>query len=241
MNDLLKTKIRLWLSNFGITIFQRKYCRYFYDQENFPGIRDKESLTILDVGANIGQSALAFRKNFPKARIYSFEPILNTFDLLKSNSRSWNIQCFPIALGAEDQSMHILLTDTNPDAQTNSLRQSATEKQIGTSAAQEVQVRRLDSWIEENQISAVDILKTDTEGFDLNVLKGAQETLKKGRIHFIVAEVSLNPSDEHHSNFFEIHNYLLPMGYEIYSLFEMTHHHDGELAYMNAMWRKTDG
>lgn len=41
--------------------------------------------TIFDVGAHIGQTANEFRRRFPKARIFSFEPFPNSFQTLSAN------------------------------------------------------------------------------------------------------------------------------------------------------------
>ena len=56
--------------------------------------------TILDVGANIGQFALAAALHFPKSIIYSFEPLFDVFSELQENTRrKKNIKAFNFALG----------------------------------------------------------------------------------------------------------------------------------------------
>jgi hypothetical protein len=54
----------------------------------------------------------------------------------------------------------------------------------------------LDVFCEENSIGSIDILKIDTEGFDLIVLQGAERMLQNGRIKFIHVEYNdLQPKD----------------------------------------------
>ena len=45
----------------------------------------KQVRIIFDVGANIGQTALSYLKNFPDAEIFSFEPISETFQQLQAH------------------------------------------------------------------------------------------------------------------------------------------------------------
>ena len=49
-------------------------------------------------------------------------------------------------------------------------------------------VDTIDDFCSANRIPKIDILKIDTEGFDLNVLKGAKQMLSRGQIAFIYTE-----------------------------------------------------
>jgi hypothetical protein len=40
---------------------------------------------VLDVGANVGQSAASFIKNDPKVKVYCFEPVVTTYQVLLEN------------------------------------------------------------------------------------------------------------------------------------------------------------
>src|SRR5687768_15429271 len=48
--------------------------------------------TILDVGANVGQFAILAHEVFPSAKIFSFEPLPECFEVLKSRLSSQNFQ-----------------------------------------------------------------------------------------------------------------------------------------------------
>jgi hypothetical protein len=55
---------------------------------------------IVDAGANAGSTSLYFLKNYPQARIFSFEPSRITFEYLKKNTARFNnISCYNYALG----------------------------------------------------------------------------------------------------------------------------------------------
>ncbi len=71
------------------------------------GLLDFDIHTVLDIGANIGQSARSFRKLFPEAMIYCFEPLPLVFSQLNDWTQSQNskVVAFEVALGEENKPM----------------------------------------------------------------------------------------------------------------------------------------
>jgi hypothetical protein len=55
-------------------------------------------------------------------------------------------------------------------------------------ASIKVQVVRLDDWCEQANLQHVDLLKVDTEGFDLQVLQGAEGLFRQRRVRFVFVE-----------------------------------------------------
>src|ERR671933_427952 len=57
--------------------------------------------TVLDVGANVGQFAVASAKLLPDAQVHSFEPVPKSVERLRKNvSGLKNVIVYPFALGA---------------------------------------------------------------------------------------------------------------------------------------------
>lgn len=83
-----------------------------------------------------------------------------------------------------------------------------------------VKLSTVDNFASDNQIRQIDLLKIDTEGFDLEVLKGAQSMLSAGQIAFALPEIGFDPGDARHVLFDEIRAYLLPMGYAVFSIYD---------------------
>ena len=78
----------------------------------------------------------------------------------------------------------------------------------------EVSVSTLDTLASANDVSTVDLLKIDVEGFELQVLEGGAALLSEGRVRFILAECVLSPDTQQpHTSFFEIHDQLISYGY----------------------------
>ena len=70
---------------------------------------------VFDVGANIGQSCIPLAKAFHDARIYSFEPVRETYETLRSHAAPYrNIEAFNLALGAEMGSGVVSATPNSP-------------------------------------------------------------------------------------------------------------------------------
>jgi hypothetical protein len=77
-----------------------------------------------------------------------------------------------------------------------------------------IEIRTLDSFCAEQSINRIDLLKTDTEGFDLDVLKGAKTMLRTHQIQFVVAEVTFYAENTSETQFFSLAEYLLRFGYQ---------------------------
>ena len=195
-----------------------------------------EISTIIDVGANVGQSAIRFRSVFPNARIISLEPISPTFDKLIKNTAGLGIECHLLALGPANEHATMYLTSFS---ETNSLVPPVEEDKLGT---QEVEVQRLDYFLHQEKIDTVDLLKIDAEGFDFEVLKGGVEALGQGRIRFVMIEVSFHPGDDRHPTFDDIRSMLTPYGFKFFGLYGQTLEWTGDPAqrFANAIFCRQD-
>ncbi|OKH25811.1 FkbM family methyltransferase [Chroogloeocystis siderophila] len=189
---------------------------------------------IFDVGANIGQTAIKFAQSFPKAKIFSFEPVAATFKQLRENTqKNSSISCFQIGLGAASGKYEIFLKS---NSQCNSF---VFDSNSSISNSEKVAVKTVKEFYQENNIQKIDILKTDNEGFDLQVIQGAEALLKKARVLLILSEVSFNPSDTLHTNFFKLKSYLENFNFEFLGSYDFGYSKKGGLKYCNALFQNT--
>jgi FkbM family methyltransferase len=140
-----------------------------------------------DVGANEGQTIRRVRDSFGNCRIIAFEPHPKTFQKLTENIKSTNVELINLALGSEGGDK--VMFEYNCSLMNSLLPNAPGAVKWGPEAKQiEVHCTTLDRFCSDYDIKRIDVLKIDTEGFDLNVLKGASSMLARQAIKFIYFE-----------------------------------------------------
>ncbi|MBP7272948.1 MAG: FkbM family methyltransferase [Saprospiraceae bacterium] len=187
--------------------------------------------TIFDVGANIGQTAVHFATHFKQANIYSFEPVAQTFQQLKKHTADYpNVQCIQLALSdvAGEQVMYL-----QEHSWLNSLSEKVNQKNSNT---QTVQLHTLDNFCAEKGITKIDLLKIDTEGYDMHVLRGAEKMLRNKNIRYLLIEVGFQEQDTQHSQFDEISQHLKGFGFSIRGFYNQFVEYGKPLGYVDALF-----
>lgn len=127
---------------------------------------DRKDPLIIDCGANIGLSAIYFKKLYPAARIIAFEPDETIFRLLKKNVLSQNM----IDIELHQKAVWILNGDLTFFSQ-GGLSGHIVGEQGGNTI--QVPCIRLRDYL--NQ--PIDFLKIDIEGAEYEVLKDVKDLL----------------------------------------------------------------
>lgn len=138
---------------------------------------------IVDVGANIGQFCLAAKLFYPTATVYSFEPDPESYAQLVANTnRLDSVHTFNIGIGSTQG----MLTFHQHSL---SVMSSFTPKP-GWHYDREVDLplERLDDVL--TGVDWIDLLKIDVEGFEYQVLAGAESVLQ--RTGAVIVEVRLD-------------------------------------------------
>lgn len=144
------------------------------------GAVPSDPLVILDVGANVGNWTEVALDAFPAARIYAFEPSASIHATLSerfANERRVSVQ--PFALGARDGDA--VLYAPAPDTRIGSL----TRREIpgmSFSIEEPISIRTLDGWAGSAGVDAIDAIKLDVEGHELDVLNSGPEILERVRV-----------------------------------------------------------
>jgi FkbM family methyltransferase len=130
----------------------------------------------LDIGANIGATSLLLGQ-IAKS-VVSFEAAPSTFRFLEQNvkaSNLANVTLVNVGLGSKRQVMQITIAPSNRSGAYISNKTEASAGHI----QENVQIETLDGFLEAG--AHVDFIKLDVEGFELEVLKGANEVLRSSR------------------------------------------------------------
>lgn len=130
--------------------------------------------TVLDIGANVGVTALYFSLIFPNARIYAFEPAPDNFAVLAKNVANCDrIRAFNFALGAQDATLELYASDNPINFGGYSLHAAGSD----TSKRVSIPVRHVASVLAELSLSSVDVIKVDTEGAEWDILTAFPEAV----------------------------------------------------------------
>ncbi len=175
--------------------------------------------SIVDVGAADGRISQKFIEAFPDSTAYAFEPIGSTFELLKERvSGNKHIIAVNKALGSEEKELPIHLSQRITsssffDIERNISNQFFSEnlKDIG---AESVAVSTLDREIPADQ--DVSILKVDVQGFELEVLRGGKNTLKRTAI--VVVEMQNHDLYVGAPKYCDIDEFLRDNNFELYDV-----------------------
>lgn len=134
--------------------------------------------TFVDIGANIGCYTLpAARRVGPGGRVLAIEAAPSILPYLEnnvSNNGLRNVEIVATAVGEREGRVAF------HEAPANSFGMGSIAPQFGALAVQ-VRITRLDSILKDRHMPDVHVIKVDVEGFELNVFRGAEETLRTQR------------------------------------------------------------
>lgn len=152
----------------GYGTYQIKKCRAAIDQ-------CKQFRRAIDVGGHVGTWSMQLAKRFE--HVIAFEPVEKFRECWHINMArpGWVAECFPYALGAAHGRVAMDIPSLN-----GGIDSGGTHVRAGD----DVEMRTLDSF----NFDMVDFVKIDCEGYELEVLKGARETIERWRPTIIVEQ-----------------------------------------------------
>ncbi|MCW2249602.1 FkbM family methyltransferase [Azospirillum fermentarium] len=136
--------------------------------------------TVVDVGANKGQFSLLALELFPHARVYAFEPLAAAFTRLGAWSGSEPRlvrHCLALAEASGQRTMHVSARMDSSSLHPISQRQTAQFPGTQEVGEEPVAAVRLDEIVSATDLQAPSLLKIDTQGGEIGVLRGAAGVL----------------------------------------------------------------
>jgi FkbM family methyltransferase len=134
---------------------------------------------VLDIGANIGLTAIALARFCSKGKVFAIEASPDTFRYLKDNiarAGMTNVSCQNMAASAVSGQLMLsyprrfgcgaFISNKHPVVDSNYLHFP-------------VQACSVDEFVKRIGLNRVDLLKIDVEGFELEVLRGAKRTIER--------------------------------------------------------------
>lgn len=173
---------------------------------------------VFDVGANVGQSARLFLSKLPESHIYCFEPVSAAYrELRHAYEGNPRVECFQLAFGSAKNTGEMVLQGPS---YMSYLRDQSQESPQGEAPTEPVSIDTVDAFCAARGIAHVSYLKIDTEGGDLDVLRGAASMLSGQRIDVVQVEAGMNPGNSRHVPFESLKSFLESHGYYLFGLYE---------------------
>lgn len=218
--DFLKNLINLFLKKLNFKLI-RVVDQFSNSYRLVLSFKEKEIDYILDVGANEGQFVKELRFYGYEGNIISFEPILDAHKRLLQNSLKddkWKIYK-PIALGNKNRESVINISKNSVSSSIFEMKKEHLENAINSMyiSKQSINEIRLEEIFFDLDLKEKNLfLKIDTQGYEYEVLKGAEEILKyfKG----IMVEVSLTNLYEGQKSWQEVLEFIQSKGFNLWSI-----------------------
>jgi len=139
----------------------------------------REGMVCLDVGGNLGYYATLESKMVGKTgQVIAIEPSPNSFKYLKHNLallNKSNYEVFNFACGIEEGEARFLISDHSNTSRV--LKEG--EKTTSDMNVVKVPVKKLDTFLKEKLLKKLDFLRMDVEGYEMQILEGAKESIGK--------------------------------------------------------------
>jgi len=166
---------------------------------------------IIHIGAHYGEEIQEYVDNGIQ-EITVFEPLLKNFEILSERLKdvNANLQGYQVALGSKEGTAVMYLSSN--EAQSSSILKPKEHLEhhpdVTFNGTEEVEVKLLDNF----DLGGSNFINMDVQGYELEVLKGSTETLKK--IDYVYCEVNRGEMYEGNAMIDDIDEYLNDYGFE---------------------------
>lgn len=197
---------------------------------------DAQAPVIYSVGANEGQISRAYLDELPDAVVWAFEPNPELFAELLSDSR---LNVLPFAIGSHAGTIELKL---RADSRVSSVLDVEPElarrsQHYDTVALVQAQMQTLDGLIEQDLgLPLPRLLSTDTQGYDLEVLRGASHALATGEIYIVTSEIYFASAYIGQAQAHEVMGFLAGFGYRLHGFDRLVEASSGTLYFGNAVF-----
>jgi FkbM family methyltransferase len=226
LTEVLKLILRNFLNYFNIDLI-RKRDRNF-DKiilECFDAIKVSPQV-VVDIGAHNGSSIERFNLLFNNPEIYSFEANPKLASFLIDRYKGSKVHIFSMAVGSKQGQLQLNVHKTSTGSSSfldfNPTQKFSTRRELNEQTVEKIitEVTTLDLKFnsEELRRKEIDYLKIDTQGTELEVLRGARNLLENQLIKFIELEVITTPAYLNIEKWSSVIEYLLSFNYHLVAL-----------------------
>ena len=157
----------------------------YWDSRFLCHLKKGDVKTIFEIGARTGEESIELSKVFDNSTIYSFECNPLVIDKTKEVLKPYeNIHFYTHGLGDKNEILpfySFMECNTGASSLFKRFDFNQTQHESG-----KVHIKKLIDFVKENNIEQIDLLCMDVQGYELNILKGAEDFISK--IDYIILE-----------------------------------------------------
>jgi FkbM family methyltransferase len=230
MKSPLRTKIRAAIRSVtGYDVHKAALTR-----EPFSDIRrliDAQGPIVFDVGANTGQTIDKLSSCLPSSHIHAFEPTKSVFNELKAKwqNRS-NVHLNNVAVGSKIGRRRFF---ENSHSVMNSFLPLGADGWGDIISMPEIELTTIDRYCAERGIAKIDLLKSDTQGFEMEVINGAKSMIRN--THLVYMEMNFARLYEKMATFDELYRAMTDNNFGLVALYEFNYKND-RLGWVDALF-----
>jgi FkbM family methyltransferase len=176
-------------------------------------LRPLSPKVIYDIGANAGTWTLLAKSVYREAHVHCFEPLSGHLEKFRqATAKLTGVTAHQVCLGSVAGEARLRVLDFSDASSLLPLSDEGRRQWNLREARHEtVKVERLDSWISGHRLPAPDLLKLDVQGFELEVLKGAERCLDQAKA--VITEVSFREFYESQCLFHDVIHFMAAHGF----------------------------
>ena len=191
---------------------------------------------VIDVGANHGQFGNLLRSIGYKGEILSFEPTKKSFEILsEASSRDDRWKIYPLGLGDKKTSEKINIfesSDFNSLLQPSDMGKTTFKNKLKKLHSESINLETLNRILTPHALKGRRIfLKMDTQGYDLNVFKGASKYYSN--IACLLTEISLQQIYQKMPDYHETMAFYEKKGFAVSGLYPVSRQKDSSVIEMD--------
>jgi FkbM family methyltransferase len=197
--------------------------KFDFDNKKITSYLDGDKITLLDIGARYGIHP-RWNKIAPHLIVYAFEPDAKESQRINEKAAllPYQLQCLPLALGSNNGDKITLYLCKDPgssslyEPNTDLVSQFYFAPNMEVIDTSKVRVNRLDKICRQKQLKP-DVIKIDTQGFELEILKGAG-TAVLNNVKLVELEVEFNEQYKNQPLFSHVDLFMRKNGFVLLGL-----------------------
>ena len=202
---------------YDIAIQKKSECKRGWHPDYLRQLGDPR--TVIDIGVGRGTNNLY--RAFPDKEFILFEPLQDFKPYIDKISKKYNCGVFYMAVGSKKGNVKIQVNPNRPTKTSFKTRTEETRSKATVLETRTIKMTTLDDFYRKNQgIKKPVLLKIDTEGYEMEVIKGANKFLKI--VDTVIAEVSVGKRFHDSYQFEDFIRIMNKNGFSVFDILSIT-------------------